>query len=148
LIPQRQAWSGGRLQLDCVKMFLDGVPLEGRTAVMLEPYEHRGGAHDDQGPGGGQGLKLIPEDKLFPAVTAFDRQGIQVKFHAAGDGAVREAVEAIAAARRSQWRYGATAPRDRPQHLHRRGRRAARPRTPLRVGALALHLVAHADYLG
>lgn len=101
LIPERQAWSGGRLQLDCVKMFLDGVPLEGRTAVMLAPYEHRGGPHDDQGPGGGRGLKLIPEDKLFPAVTAFDRQGIQVKFHAAGDGSVREAVEAIAAARKA-----------------------------------------------
>ena len=101
LIAQRQAWSTGRLQLDCVKMFLDGVPLEGRTAVMLAPYEHRGGAHDDQGPGDGRGLKLIPEDKLFPAVTAFDRQGIQVKFHAAGDGSVREAVEAIAAARRA-----------------------------------------------
>ncbi|WP_408591235.1 amidohydrolase [Novosphingobium sp.] len=101
LIPQRQAWSVGRLKLDCVKMFLDGVPLEGRTAVMLAPYEHRGGAHDDQGPGEGRGLKLIPEDKLFPAVTAFDRQGIQVKFHAAGDGSVREAVEAIAAARKA-----------------------------------------------
>lgn len=101
LIPQRQAWSVGRLKLDCVKMFLDGVPLEGRTAVMLAPYEHRGGAHDNQGPGDGRGLKLIPEDKLFPAVTAFDRQGIQVKFHAAGDGSVREAVEAIAAARRA-----------------------------------------------
>jgi predicted amidohydrolase YtcJ len=99
LIPQRQAWSAGRLQLDCVKMFLDGVPLEGRTAVMLSPYAHRGGPNDDQGPGEGRGLKLIPEDTLFPAVAAFDRQGIQVKFHAAGDGAVREAVEAIAAAR-------------------------------------------------
>jgi len=101
LIAERQAWSTGRLKLDCVKMFLDGVPLEGRTAVMLAPYEHRGGPHDDQGPGDGRGLKLIPEDKLFPAVTAFDRQGIQVKFHAAGDGAVREAVEAIAAARKA-----------------------------------------------
>lgn len=101
LIAERQAWSGGQLKLDCVKMFLDGVPLEGRTAVMLAPYAQRGGAHDDQGPGGGQGIKLIPEDKLFPAVTEFDRQGIQVKFHAAGDGAVREAVEAIAAARKA-----------------------------------------------
>jgi len=106
LIAQRQAWSTGRLQLDCVKMFLDGVPIEGRTAIMLAPYEHRGGAHDDQGPGGGRGLKLIPEDTLFPAVTAFDRQGIQVKFHAAGDGAVREAVEAIAAARRANGNSG------------------------------------------
>lgn len=112
-IPQRQAWSVGRLKLDCVKMFLDGVPLEGRTAVMLAPYEHRGGAHDDQGPGEGRGLKLIPEDKLFPAVTAFDQQGIQVKFHAAGDGSVREAVEAIAAARKAN---GDTGPRHEIGH--------------------------------
>ncbi|OYU36884.1 amidohydrolase [Novosphingobium sp. PASSN1] len=106
LIPERQAWSAGRLQLDCVKMFLDGVPLEGRTAVMLAPYEHDSAAHADHGPGEGRGLKLIPEDKLFPAVTAFDRQGIQVKFHAAGDGAVREAVEAIAAARKANGDMG------------------------------------------
>ena len=108
LIPQRQAWSAGRLQFDCVKMFLDGVPLEGRTAVMLAPYEQHGGAHGahDMGPGDGRGLKLIPEDTLFPAVTAFDRQGIQVKFHAAGDGAVREAVEAIAAARKANGDMG------------------------------------------
>jgi hypothetical protein len=108
LIAQRQAWSAGRLQLDCVKMFLDGVPIEGRTAVMLAPYEQHGGTHGahDMGPGDGKGLKLIPEDTLFPAVTAFDRQGIQVKFHAAGDGAVREAVEAIAAARKANGDMG------------------------------------------
>jgi predicted amidohydrolase YtcJ len=101
LIDQRAFYARPRFALDCVKMFLDGVPLEGRTAVMLAPYEHRGGPHDDQGPGDGKGLKLIPEATLFPAVTAFDRQGIQVKFHAAGDGSVHEAVEAITAARKA-----------------------------------------------
>jgi predicted amidohydrolase YtcJ len=103
LIPQRQLYAGGRLQLDCVKMFLDGVPLEGQTASMLEPYVAHGTAG---GPGGGRGMKLIPEDKLFPAVIEFDRQGLKVKFHAAGDGAVREAANAIAAARRANGQAG------------------------------------------
>lgn len=101
LIAQRQAWSTGRLKLDCVKMFLDGVPLEGRTAAMIEPYAHSADAHGAQGAAGNTGLKLIPEDVLFPALTEFDRQGILVKFHAAGDGAVREAADAIAAARKA-----------------------------------------------
>jgi predicted amidohydrolase YtcJ len=39
LVAARRDYSKGRFQLDCVKMFLDGVPLEGRTAVMLQPYE-------------------------------------------------------------------------------------------------------------
>ncbi len=97
LIAERQAWAGGRLQLDCVKMFLDGVPLEGHTAAMLAPYQRAEGASEFVGPDAG--LKLIPEAKLFPAVAAFDRQGLLVKFHAAGDGSVREAADAIAYAR-------------------------------------------------
>jgi len=103
LIAQRQALSTGRLKLDCVKMFLDGVPLEGRTAAMIEPYAHGADAHahDAKGGSGNTGLKLIPEDVLFPAIAEFDRQGILVKFHAAGDGAVREAADAIAAARKA-----------------------------------------------
>ena len=98
LIPERQSWAGGRLQLDCVKMFLDGVPLEGETAAMLAPYAVASGQN---GPHGlpGTGIKEISEDRLFPAVADFDRQGLIVKFHAAGDGAVREAIDAVAYAR-------------------------------------------------
>ena len=96
LIPERQAWAGGRLQLDCVKMFLDGVPLEGETAAMLAPYAVHDGAH---GPPG-TGIKQIPEDQLFAAVAEFDRQGLIVKFHAAGDAAVREGIDAVAHARK------------------------------------------------
>ena len=101
LVAARQDYSKGRFQLDCVKMFLDGVPLEGRTAVMLQPYEARHGEHGDDGPGGNKGLMMVPPDKLNAAVTEFDRQGMLVKFHAAGDGAVREAADAIAAARKA-----------------------------------------------
>jgi predicted amidohydrolase YtcJ len=98
LIAERQAWAGGRLQLDCVKMFLDGVPLEGETAAMLAPYAVAAGR---DGPHGmpGTGIKEIPEQRLFPAVADFDRQGLIVKFHAAGDAAVREAIDAVAYAR-------------------------------------------------
>lgn len=98
LIPERQSWAGGRLQLDCVKMFLDGVPLEGETAALLAPYAVATGR---DGPHGnpGTGIKEIPEDRLFPAVAAFDRQGLIIKFHAAGDAAVREAIDAVAYAR-------------------------------------------------
>lgn len=98
LIPERQSWAGGRLQLDCVKMFLDGVPLEGETAAMLAPYAvatKRDGPHGSPGTG----IKEIPEDRLFPAVAEFDRQGLIIKFHAAGDAAVREAIDAVAHAR-------------------------------------------------
>ncbi|WP_223806521.1 MULTISPECIES: amidohydrolase [unclassified Novosphingobium] len=101
LVAARQDYSKGRFQLDCVKMFLDGVPLEGRTAVMLQPYEPRHGEHGSDGTGGEKGLMMVPPDKLNAAVTDFDRQGLLVKFHAAGDGAVREAADAIAAARKA-----------------------------------------------
>lgn len=93
LIPERQLWSGGRLQLDCIKMFLDGVPLEGQTAAMLAPYAAP--AHGTAGTG----IKEIPEATLFPAVAEFDRQGLIIKFHAAGDAAVREAIDAVEHAR-------------------------------------------------
>ena len=64
LVAARQDYSKGRFQLDCVKMFLDGVPLEGRTAVMLQPYEPRHGEHGSDGTGGEKGLMMVPPDKL------------------------------------------------------------------------------------
>jgi predicted amidohydrolase YtcJ len=104
LIPARNSYAVGRLQLDCVKMFLDGVPLEGRTAAMLEPYvatKGNGHAH-----GNNKGMLLIETAKLNAAVAEFDRQGINVKFHAAGDGATRQAADAIAFARNANGAIG------------------------------------------
>jgi len=49
LIAQRQAWAGGRLKLDCVKMFLDGLPIAGRTAAMIAPYQQSGSQHHAHG---------------------------------------------------------------------------------------------------
>lgn len=108
LIPVRNSYSVGRLELDCVKMFLDGVPLEGRTAAMLEPYAAKGDGNRAPGSNHGneKGMLLIETEKLNAAVAEFDRQGINIKFHAAGDAATRQAADAIAFARKANGAIG------------------------------------------
>ena len=101
LVARRQQLQGGRLTLDCIKMFLDGVPLEAQTAAMLEPYHPLHEGHGIASQAGNRGTLLYPPAELQGLVTNFDRQGLQIKFHAAGDASVREAVEAIAVARKA-----------------------------------------------
>ena len=48
---------------------------------------------------GGRGTSFFDADELKEAVTAIDARGFQVHIHAIGDRAVREALDAIAAAR-------------------------------------------------
>jgi len=71
-----------------VKLFVDGVA-ESRTAYLLEPYE---GSSD-------RGSPNFPPDRLADLATRLDREGFQLHFHAIGDAAVREALDAIASAR-------------------------------------------------
>jgi len=99
LIAARGTYARPRFTLDCVKIFLDGVPTESHTGAMLEPYEDALTDQADDRPE--KGLLLIPQEILDKAVTRFDRQGLHVKFHAAGDAAVRAAIDAVAAARRA-----------------------------------------------
>lgn len=107
VIAQRRAHEGGRVKLDCVKLFLDGVPLESHTASMLEPYVPSATVHG-HGPGGSDvGIQMFASDELNDVVTRFDRMGMQIKFHAAGDGSVRQAANAIAAARKANGYTGA-----------------------------------------
>ncbi|MFA6031506.1 MAG: amidohydrolase [Myxococcota bacterium] len=113
LIPIRNHYAAGRLQLDCVKIFLDGVPIEGRTAAMLEPYVAGSGKVRGHPPVDEKGMLLVAADRLNTAVADFDRQGINVKFHAAGDAAVRQAADAIGHARKAN---GATGPRHEIGH--------------------------------
>jgi len=97
MIPRRQELSAGRMQFDCVKIFLDGVPTESHTGSMVEPYAALPG--DKPNAGGEHGILQVPQDRLNAAVAEFDRQGLEVKMHAAGDGATRAAADAIAFAR-------------------------------------------------
>ena len=98
-IAARNLYARPRVAPDCVKIFLDGVPTDGHTAAMLEPYVGTLAGRDDEAAR--MGMLLVKQDELDAAVTRFDRMGLTVKFHAAGDAAVRAGLSAIAAARKT-----------------------------------------------
>ena len=97
LIADREQYERELLTLDCVKIFLDGVPIDSQTAAMLEPYEGTVADRDDEASR--RGLLLVAPEILNQAVARFDKQGLRVKFHAAGDAAVRAGLDAVAHAR-------------------------------------------------
>ena len=95
-LAERRVVAGqGRFRATSVKIMQDGI-CENFTAAMLTPYLD-GHGH----PTGGQGHSFFDPAELAEAVTAIDARGFQVHFHAIGDRAVREALDAIAAARES-----------------------------------------------
>jgi predicted amidohydrolase YtcJ len=110
VIARRNAYARERITPDCVKIFLDGVPTDSHTAAMVEPYAGRIAGRADAASR--NGLLLVKQAVLDAAVTRFDRLGLTVKFHAAGDAAVRAGLDAIAAARRASGFSG---------HLHNVG---------------------------
>lgn len=98
LISRRGLYARERFSPSCIKMILDGVPTDSHTAAMVEDYAPLPGRSD---AGRQKGLLMTPLEKLAPQVIAFDRLGLTVKFHAAGDAAVHEALDAIEAARKA-----------------------------------------------
>ena len=76
---------GGRIRPTTVKIMLDGV-MENYTAVMLEPYLV---------PDSTRGIPMVEAEVLNRAVTLLDALGFQVHFHAIGDAAVRQALDAV-----------------------------------------------------
>jgi predicted amidohydrolase YtcJ len=104
LIENRNRWVADRLAVDCIKIFLDGVPTDSHTAAMLEPYADV--VPGRTGDGGDRGMLLVPQAELNRAVARFDAAGLTVKFHAAGDAAVRAAIHAVRHARETNGRPG------------------------------------------
>ena len=108
LLATREELTRGLMTATTVKIMQDGVA-ENHTAAMLSPYLRRGcvcssgGAH--------AGLSFIDPAALRDHVTALDAHGFQVHFHALGDRAVREALDAVEAART------ANGPHDNRHHL-------------------------------
>jgi len=92
---RRSTGEAGRFHATSVKMMLDGVA-ETHFAAMLEPYLDGDGCATGQA-----GLDFIDPQLLPSYVTALDAEGFQVHFHALGDRAVRNALDAVAAARRA-----------------------------------------------
>ena len=97
LIQNRNLYARDRFAPDCIKIILDGVPTDGHTAAMVEPYADATNLGDARA----RGLLMVPPETLKAAVIDFDRRGLTVKFHAAGDAAVRAGLDAIEAARKA-----------------------------------------------
>ena len=90
---RERAGSAGRFRATSVKIMQDGV-CENFTASMLTPYLD-GRGHETTSCGS----SFFGADELKESVTVLDARGFQVHFHAIGDQAVREALDAVTAAR-------------------------------------------------
>ena len=88
-IKQRDKWRRPNLDVDSVKIYMDGV-IEAGTGVLLEPY-----LTGDYGVG----ERYYPQNKVDEYLTYLDKKGIQVVVHAIGDSAVRIALDGFEAAR-------------------------------------------------
>lgn len=97
LIERRDKASGSRFRAVAVKFFLDG-DLINETASLIDPYA------DEPGDRGQAYFEL---DTIAEAAQKLDGEEFQLHFHAVGDAAVRQALDAIEAA------VEANGPRDR-----------------------------------
>ncbi|MFE7723389.1 amidohydrolase [Nocardia rhizosphaerihabitans] len=83
---------GGGYDVGTVKVMLDGVA-ETFTAAMLDPYLDECGCATDH-----RGLSFLDAELARAVVIALDAAGFQIHFHALGDRAVRDALDALDAA--------------------------------------------------
>ncbi|MGW0311681.1 amidohydrolase [Streptomyces flavidovirens] len=99
LVARREELSHGRFRAGSVKIMVDGVAETG-TAALLTPYLDGCGC-----PTANRGTSFIDPTDLRRYVTELDALGFQAHFHALGDRAVREALDAVEAARAANgWR--------------------------------------------
>ncbi|MEU8755884.1 amidohydrolase [Streptomyces chartreusis] len=105
LAERREALSHGRFRATSVKLMLDGVAETG-TAALVDPYLDKCGCATAN-----RGTSFIDPEQLPKYVTELDALGFQCHFHALGDRAVRDALDAIEAAR------AANGPSDTRPHL-------------------------------
>ena len=82
LLARRDQFTGAYLNVDSVKVFIDGV-IETRTSPMLEPYLD-----------GSNFAPFYEQDELNDLYHKFDEMGLQIHTHAIGDGAIRIALDA------------------------------------------------------
>lgn len=104
-VEQRRIGTLGRLKATTVKIMQDGV-LENYTGAVLHPYLD-GHGHETAN----RGISFVDPTLLRDHVRRLDALGFQVHFHALGDRAVREALDALEAAR------AANGPTDGRHHL-------------------------------
>ncbi|QFZ72777.1 amidohydrolase family protein [Streptomyces fagopyri] len=105
LVARRAALSHGRFRATSVKLMLDGVAENG-SAALLDPYLDTCGCVTAN-----RGTRFIDPARLPAYVAELDALGFQCHFHALGDRAVRDALDAVEAARK------ANGPSDTRPHL-------------------------------
>ncbi|MDT7671699.1 MAG: hypothetical protein QOC74_4482 [Pseudonocardiales bacterium] len=93
LLRRRALLAAPPLRARTVKIMQDGIA-ENHTAALLEPYLTPCGC-----AGANRGHSFVDPAELGKYVVALDALDFQVHFHALGDRAVREALDAVAAAR-------------------------------------------------
>ncbi|HEY5434911.1 MAG TPA: amidohydrolase [Candidatus Limnocylindrales bacterium] len=93
LVERRANGRSGRFAATSVKLMTDGI-VENQTASMTQPYlDVHGHATANRG------IDFIDPQVLKDAVVRIDALGFQPHFHALGDRAVRQALDAVEAAR-------------------------------------------------
>ena len=92
-----RAEGDGRFDPGSIKIMQDGI-IENGTAGLTSPYVAPCSCHSTTA---NSGLSFIDPDLLRGHVTRLDQAGFQVHFHALGDRAVREALDAVEAARKA-----------------------------------------------
>lgn len=95
LVERRARTAAGRYRPTSVKIMQDGV-LENFTGAVLEPY-----LGTDGQPTANRGLSQVDPEALKGYVARLDALGFQPHFHAIGERAVREALDAVEAARQA-----------------------------------------------
>ncbi|MFI9600079.1 amidohydrolase [Streptomyces sp. NPDC052043] len=98
LVSRRKELTHGRFRAGSVKIMQDGIA-ENFTAAMTSPYLDGCGCATAN-----SGLSFVDPLALRSHVTELDALDFQVHFHALGDRAVREALDAIEAARAANGR--------------------------------------------
>ncbi|MGX1881944.1 amidohydrolase [Streptomyces sp. NPDC055287] len=93
LVARRSELSHGCFRAGSVKLMVDGVAETG-TAALLDPYLDGCGCATAN-----RGTSFIDPADLRRYVTELDALGFQAHFHALGDRAVRDALDAVEAAR-------------------------------------------------
>jgi predicted amidohydrolase YtcJ len=85
LMALREQYSNGLIDARTVKIMQDGV-MENYTASLLEPYLV---------PSRTRGISMLEPEFLKQVVMGLDAAGFQVHFHAIGDAAIRQSLDAI-----------------------------------------------------
>ncbi len=99
-----KTYTGDMVYSGTVKMFIDGV-IEGRTALMLQPYPDTLDTYGDP---------VFSAEHFNAACTRIDAMGLQIAVHAIGDAGVRRTLDAYEIAQQTN---GTRDSRHRIEHL-------------------------------